>query len=217
MEEKLYSIGEVAKVANITIKALRHYDKIGLFKPAYVDPKTNYRYYRDTQLYRLDIIKLLISIGTPLGQIKEIQETDNLDFVAFLKKQEELISEKIASLLETQQSIRELREELQRQEYPFGEIVLMEKEDQAIIQTSVKNIGPQNILNPSYSNLKKQQRKNFATMAMAPLFHSNNMKKWKRLLIAIFIHQSLYENSYPAFPMKQSEQLFRRGHMYVSN
>ncbi|MCM2983572.1 MerR family transcriptional regulator [Niallia circulans] len=161
MEEKLYSIGEVAKVANITIKALRHYDKIGLFKPAYVDPKTNYRYYRDTQLYRLDIIKLLISIGTPLGQIKEIQETDNLDFVAFLKKQEELISEKIASLLETQQSIRELREELQRQEYPFGEIVLMEKEDQAIIQTSVKNIGPQNILNPSYSNLKKATKEEF--------------------------------------------------------
>lgn len=71
MEEKLYSIGEVAKVANITIKALRHYDKIGLFKPAYVDPQTNYRYYRDSQLYRLDIIKSLISIGTPLGRLKK--------------------------------------------------------------------------------------------------------------------------------------------------
>lgn len=161
MEEKLYSIGEVSKVANITIKALRHYDKIGLFKPAYVDPKTKYRYYRDSQLYRLDIIKSLISIGTPLSQIKEIQETDNLDFVAFLKKQEDLITEKIASLLETQQSIREIREELQRQEYPFGEIIMMEKEDQPIIQTKVKNIGPATILNPSYSNLKKATKEEF--------------------------------------------------------
>lgn len=163
MEEKLYSIGEVSKVSNITIKALRHYDKIGLFKPAYVDPKTHYRYYRDSQLYRLDIIKSLISIGTSLSDIKEIQETDNLDYVAFLKKQEELLAEKIASLRETQHTIREIREELQRQEnhYPFGEVNVAEKEEQHIIQTRVKDIGPTTILNPSYSNLKKATKEDF--------------------------------------------------------
>lgn len=163
MEEKLYSIGEVAKVSNITIKALRHYDKIGLFKPAYVDPKTHYRYYRDSQLYRLDIIKSLISIGTSLSEIKEIQETDNLDYVAFLKKQEELVSEKIVSLRETQHFIREIREELQRQENqnPFGEVIVSEREEQHIIQTRVKDIGPTNILNPSYSNLKKVTKEDF--------------------------------------------------------
>ncbi|WP_312098357.1 MerR family transcriptional regulator [Niallia sp.] len=163
MEEKLYSIGEVAKVANITIKALRHYDKIGLFKPAYVDPKTHYRYYRDSQLYRLDIIKSLISIGTSLSEIKEIQETANLDYIAFLKKQEELLAEKIASLLETQHTIREIREELQRQENhnPFGEVIVTEKDEQHIIQTRVKDIGPTTILNPSYSNLKKATKEEF--------------------------------------------------------
>ncbi|RND01213.1 MerR family DNA-binding transcriptional regulator [Lysinibacillus halotolerans] len=58
-KEKLYSIGEVSKLMNISIKALRYYDKIGLFKPAYVDPNSNYRYYSDFQLYRLDLIKSL--------------------------------------------------------------------------------------------------------------------------------------------------------------
>ncbi len=37
MKESYYSIGEVSKLANVSIKALRYYDKIDLFKPAYVD------------------------------------------------------------------------------------------------------------------------------------------------------------------------------------
>ncbi|MGW8264422.1 MerR family DNA-binding transcriptional regulator, partial [Bacillus sp. LR--39] len=34
MKESYYSIGEVSKLANVSIKALRYYDKIDLFKPA---------------------------------------------------------------------------------------------------------------------------------------------------------------------------------------
>src|SRR4051794_31201230 len=56
MEEKHYSIGEVSKLANISVQTLRYYDQIDLFKPSYVDPQTNYRYYKDAQLYYLDII-----------------------------------------------------------------------------------------------------------------------------------------------------------------
>ena len=34
------TIGEVAKVKQISIKALRYYEKIGILKPAYCDPDT---------------------------------------------------------------------------------------------------------------------------------------------------------------------------------
>lgn len=71
MEEKHYSIGEVSKLTNISIQTLRYYDQIGLFKPSYVDPKTNYRYYKDSQFYHLDIIKSLKYIGVSLRKLKQ--------------------------------------------------------------------------------------------------------------------------------------------------
>lgn len=43
MNKKLYSIGEVAELNNISIQTLRYYDKIGLFTPASVDPQSHYR------------------------------------------------------------------------------------------------------------------------------------------------------------------------------
>lgn len=47
--KKYFSIGETAKINNISIQALRHYDKIGILKPAYIDLNTNYRYYTINQ------------------------------------------------------------------------------------------------------------------------------------------------------------------------
>jgi len=38
MNEDLLSIGDVAEIYRISIKTLRHYDKLGIIKPAYVDP-----------------------------------------------------------------------------------------------------------------------------------------------------------------------------------
>lgn len=60
------SIGKVAKLKNVSIKSLRYYDEIGIFKPAYINTQTNYRYYTVNQLPLLDAISLCIEIGIPL-------------------------------------------------------------------------------------------------------------------------------------------------------
>ena len=44
------SIGKVAKLKNVSIKSLRYYDEIGIFKPALTDHTTGYRYYKESQL-----------------------------------------------------------------------------------------------------------------------------------------------------------------------
>ena len=41
----LFTIGEISKHQNISRQTLIFYDKIGLFRPAYVDPENGYRYY----------------------------------------------------------------------------------------------------------------------------------------------------------------------------
>lgn len=157
MKEKLYTIGEVSKLVNISIKALRYYDRIDLFKPAYVDPDTNYRYYKDSQIYLLDIIKSLKYIGTPLEEMKKVQGLKRDDFFSFLTEQEKNVRKKIDFLLEIEQIIANAKKGLQRQkEYPaLGEVFLSYEEEIQIIQTKAEGIDPKNILNASYSKLKK--------------------------------------------------------------
>ena len=40
----MFKIGDFSKLSQVSVKALRYYDKIGLLKPARVDRFTNYRY-----------------------------------------------------------------------------------------------------------------------------------------------------------------------------
>jgi hypothetical protein len=41
----MFSIGEFARLGGVSVRALRHYDEIGLLRPATVDPDTGYRGY----------------------------------------------------------------------------------------------------------------------------------------------------------------------------
>jgi DNA-binding transcriptional MerR regulator len=55
---------------------LRHYDEIGLFKPAEVDPSTGYRYYTPEQVLRLHRILVLRDLGVPLSEIGRLIDDD---------------------------------------------------------------------------------------------------------------------------------------------
>ncbi|MEC1623250.1 MerR family transcriptional regulator [Bacillus mojavensis] len=156
MKDSFYSIGEVSKLANVSIKALRYYDKIDLFKPAYVNPDTNYRYYTDSQLYHLDLIKSLKYIGTPLEEMKKAQELEMEELFAFYTEQEKQIREKLDFLSTLEQTISLVKKRMKRQmEYPaLGEVFVLDEEEIRIIQTEAEGIGPENVLNASYSKLK---------------------------------------------------------------
>ncbi|GHO58362.1 MerR family transcriptional regulator [Ktedonobacter robiniae] len=68
----MLKIGDFSKLSLVTIKTLRHYDEIGLLKPAQVDASTGYRYYSTSQLTRLNRIKALKDMGLDLQQIAQL-------------------------------------------------------------------------------------------------------------------------------------------------
>jgi effector-binding domain-containing protein len=72
----LFRIGEFSRLSHVTVKTIRHYDKIGLLKPARVDSFTNYRYYSANQLPRLNRILALKDLGLSLDQIKKLLDED---------------------------------------------------------------------------------------------------------------------------------------------
>lgn len=66
-----FTISEFARLRNININSLRYYEKIGLLKPAYIEPKTHYRYYSAKQISTLDTILLCIDLKIPLKELSQ--------------------------------------------------------------------------------------------------------------------------------------------------
>lgn len=98
MKKKGYLIGEVSEITGITKETLRHYDKLGIISPAYVDPETNYRYYAYNQFWCFDIILVCRNLGVPLEKIKTILNTQNNEKVIELLAEERLKAEELSHM-----------------------------------------------------------------------------------------------------------------------
>ena len=68
----MFSIGEFARHGRVSVRMLRHYDAIGLLRPASVDADTGYRFYQAGQLAELNRIIALKDLGFTLGQVQAI-------------------------------------------------------------------------------------------------------------------------------------------------
>ena len=68
--EDLFPIGQFATASQLSQKALRLYAEKGLLPPAWVDPDSGYRYYRQEQLRTATLIALLRRAGMPLTEIR---------------------------------------------------------------------------------------------------------------------------------------------------
>lgn len=68
----MFSIGTFARLGDVSVRTLRHYDEIGLLTPAWIDHATGYRSYRPSQLLRLHRIVALKELGLSLDEIGEL-------------------------------------------------------------------------------------------------------------------------------------------------
>jgi DNA-binding transcriptional MerR regulator len=68
----MFTIGDFARHGRVSVRMLRHYDAVGLLRPARVDPQTGYRYYDATQLATLNRVVALKDLGFTLQQVAEI-------------------------------------------------------------------------------------------------------------------------------------------------
>ena len=70
----MFSIGEFARHGRVSVRMLRHYDAIGLIRPACVDVATGYRFYQASQLDELNRVIALKDLGFTLQQVQAILE-----------------------------------------------------------------------------------------------------------------------------------------------
>lgn len=75
----MFSIGEFARLGGVSARTLRHYDEIGLLRPATIDPDSGYRGYAAPQLGQLNRIMALKELGLSLTQVRVLLAGVTLD------------------------------------------------------------------------------------------------------------------------------------------
>ncbi|MCH4886497.1 MerR family transcriptional regulator [Acidaminobacter sp. JC074] len=132
--EKL-SIGKMAKLNQVTVQTLRHYDKMGLLKPVIVDEISNYRYYTIDQCARLDMIQYMKCLGMSLEAIKNQLDAKNIkDLDDILSNQEKWIEEELKGLRDMKKAVKGYRDNISRYRSApkLGEIYIEELEERNV-------------------------------------------------------------------------------------
>jgi DNA-binding transcriptional MerR regulator len=108
----LIPIGGFSRLSGLTIKALRHYDEIGLLEPARVDASSGYRYYAPQQLRDADAISRLRALEVPLEECRTIlADSDAHAARALLAAHRSRLEERHAELRRSLDALAELIED----------------------------------------------------------------------------------------------------------
>jgi DNA-binding transcriptional MerR regulator len=99
----LLKIGDFARIGQVSIKALRHYDAQGLLRPTHIHPESGYRFYDLAQLSDLARILALKDCGFSLDEIARLLQTRDADEItemlrARVEAQRQLIATEEARL-----------------------------------------------------------------------------------------------------------------------
>lgn len=85
----MYRIGLFSQITKTTIKTLRYYDRVGIFKPKLIDEFTGYRYYTTEQISQFYEIISYRQAGLSIKQIKQVViDGDSIENVLDIKKKE---------------------------------------------------------------------------------------------------------------------------------
>ena len=154
-----YSTGKFAKLANVTERTIRYYDKIGLLKPSFV-MENGYRYYTDEDLLKLQRIISLKNLGFSLEEIYPMTlKNDKQSLEDSLKLQIELVNKKIHSLENLKETLKNTSRLVREDHVEWDKIITLlqlSKYDEEIIEQyrTSKNLDVRIQLHEKYSHNK---------------------------------------------------------------
>jgi DNA-binding transcriptional MerR regulator/ubiquinone/menaquinone biosynthesis C-methylase UbiE len=144
MDKGYLTSGQFAKMARVSVRTVRFYDKQNILKPSFVNETTGARYYTTKDLVKLQQILLYKYLGFSLEEIKELMvKAEDKDFmVDSMKLQQTLISDKLDQMQLVKKAVDETLEA-----YEKGRNIDWDKMLRIIDLTSMENS-----LNKQYQN-----------------------------------------------------------------
>lgn len=133
-KHELFQIGDVAKMFHLSVGSLRHYEKMGLVSPEYVDQETGYRYYSTRQFECLNTIRYLRVLDMPLPQIAGFLKNRDID------RMREMLLQQKEEVIRRQSELRTIEKKIDNRLRQLQAAVQSEKET-----IRIKKIGPRRI------------------------------------------------------------------------
>ena len=118
-----WHIKEISELTQTSVRMLRHYDKIGLLQPSYLEPN-GYRCYTEPDLAKLQQIIALKYFGFSLSKIKDILQKHS-NVYAHLQAQHQVIRKQSEDLLKVNQVLEEILKSRSASMFPNWQDLLL--------------------------------------------------------------------------------------------
>ena len=187
---KLYKVREFAKLAGVTVRALHHYDRLGLLTPGR-RTGSSYRLYSERDLARLEEIVVLKFLGIPLKEIRPLLDQQS-GLAEALRRQQRVLREKRQQLEQAMTTIAAAERSVRSDTGPDWSLfrhVIQEIEMQNETEWSKKYYSPE-------AREKIEERR----AQWTPELHEEVTRQWNALFADI--EASLHED--PASPTAQA-------------
>ncbi len=132
----MFTVGEFARLAQVSKRLLRYYDEIDLLKPSNIDPSSGYRYYSAEQMSYLNRILALKELGLSLDQIRQTLtnniSTDELQGMLLLKKAEieQQLSAEVRRIRKIESRLQLIRDD---EEHKPPNVIIKQIPDQSVL------------------------------------------------------------------------------------
>lgn len=150
-----YKTGQFAKLANVSERTIRYYDKIGLLKPSFV-MENGYRQYSDLDLLKLQKILSLKHLGFSIEEIFPMV-MDNTDLKESFDLQIDLIEDKMSHLQSLKDALKRASQAPDLSWNMILSLVQLSNEETNIIEQykNAKNLNDRICLHKKYSTNKQ--------------------------------------------------------------
>lgn len=109
---ELMSIGEASRITGMHVKSLRYYDRMKVFTPEYVDPKSGYRYYSFDQLQQILAVRTCLDAGIILSDFDKYRSSGSIDYSGLISDAKENIDKEIRHLEKKKRYLEFIQEEV---------------------------------------------------------------------------------------------------------
>lgn len=133
--QECFQIGEVAKMFHLSVGSLRHYEKIGLVIPEFVDADTGYRYYSTRQFERLNTIRYLRALDMPLPQIAAFLENRDVG------KIKDMLVQQKEEVIRRQRELKEIEKKIDNRLCQLHDALTAKKETIQVKKTIPRRIA----------------------------------------------------------------------------
>lgn len=119
--KNLLTIGKLAKISGVHVKALRYYERIGILPPTYVNPENGYRYYSQVHIYLVETIRLCAELSIPLKELKKYISEDSfiISMPDIIETGIQLANQKMLQFQDNLEFLEKIKQEIQRSDDLF--------------------------------------------------------------------------------------------------